>query len=209
MLSMKTCWERHVSSDTTGSMNSGGHQRGKACVSVQPAVAQGSFRVHMRYAVFRYGDFFECLRGAKEASFAPPSTNDTHSVITLGHAATNGYSAWTPSVHTKDDCCRELEPVSFVAVQRGCPHLLQNNFTRIALTPSAKALAPSSPNSLSPRKSVVIDWLALLCFDEPTPHLNLSAMATRRVRFADPIGCVRDKVCSAGVPPRRYCSTPC
>ena len=60
-----------------------------------------------------------------------------------------------------------------MVVQRSCPRLLLNNFTRIALTPSAKALAPSSPISLYSRKSVVIDWQALSCLELRTPFLNL------------------------------------
>ena len=147
-----------------------------ACVSVQPAVAQGSLRLHlviMRCAALSTAKYFRVCALQKANLFCNASKNDTRTVITLGHAATNGHSAWTPSVHNKDDRCQKPEHVSFVAVHRGCAHLLLNHLTSIALTASAYALAPSSPIWFFLRFSLVIDWLALSCFKLWSPYLNL------------------------------------
>ena len=90
-----------------------------------------------------------------------------------------------------------------MVVHRGCAHLQQNHLTRIALTASAKALAPSSPTWLFSRKSCGDRLAGLVVFRAtdtvPEPRQPRPRTEEDGVRFADPTECVRDKVCWASV----------
>ena len=99
--------------------------------------------------------------------------------------------------------------MSFVVVQRGCAHLLLNTISQES--PWQRPPKPWRHRHqicCSPRGySAVIDWPALSCFDamDTTREFvkqsdQMTAPRKKGVRFADPNDCVRDKVCSAGVP---------
>ena len=87
-----------------------------------------------------YGELFLSLSAIQKANpFRDASTNDTRTALQRMD------STYVEFRHNQDVRCRKLEHVSFVAIQIACAHLFENHLTRIALTASAKALAPSSP----------------------------------------------------------------
>ena len=119
-------------------------------------------------------------------------------------------STSSPFHHNQDVRCRKLEHVSFVAVHKAHTHLFQNHITRIALTASTNALAPSSPIWFPKKISLVIDRLALSWLGLRSPYLNLVSHGDKMTapRKEEAHGALHThRVCSPGVP-HMYSHTP-
>ena len=130
----------------------------------------------VEYGVF----FFECLGITR----SQPPLHRLHERHPLRHHFGPRCNEWPQRLDSvcshQDDRCRKLEHVSFVAVQRGCPHLGSEPSHKNRLDSVRQGLgAIVTYLVVFEGSSSVIDWLALSCFDVRTPHLNLSAMATR------------------------------
>ena len=143
---------------------------------VQPSVARRSLHVQVVIQCLAWSSanyVRVCPQNRKLISFAtlPRMTPAPSSLrVTLERMATahmvRFFTTRTPAAESLNTCL-------FLAVQTAGAHLIHDHLTRIALTASANALAPSSPIWFPSRKSVVIDWLAMSCFDVHTPYLNL------------------------------------
>ena len=136
--------------------------------------------------------FLSLLAVQKADRFCNDSTNDTR------HQFGSHCNGWPPVrfITTRTSAAESLNTCPSWPFRELGTHLFHNHISRIALTASANALAPSSPIWFSLRRSSVIDGLALSCFGLRSQYLNLVSHGDQMTALRKQIAlCTPNRVC--------------